>query len=560
MWCLVLFFLLNAAPLLASPVHLKLGALTTRLGTVTLVEDALLVRYHFDALQGIPSDIASVTAKLEEAVENINHALDNQAHIQTHLHAATILSMLKARLTYLQITLLHATHDYNVHPVHARSKRGLLNALGRASQYLFGTAMDDDVQDLREHYNKVVTVAAANRKVLNLHNKQISKLGADVQDLLKHANYLTRVLNSAIARLDALTDLFLLDQSLSVLETSLHTVVTNNEAVIRCLVNAANGRVTVEMFPVEDLLYTIDIGRSSFQLQPLFKEESIQYYYPTLEVYLTLDAIVIHVPFKSMDTFEAYQLEPFPFAVNNSIMTLDFPSTLVLVADDLSFYASGRLEDLNECVASFMHVYHCAASLFAFLPIAGGICEVSLIHAEMSDALLWCPYKHLVPKPIFHLAFHGYHYFFFTNVQYLSVICPNGTSYQRVSGHYAVIDSCYVRSANLTTFPTRFHDAFVGNLTPSIYPITTLVNVSFSRISYVTNTISELKFSNHSELSAVLEDYLPEYLNPVYVYPSFLIPLAIIIIILIPLCCYVQRALSLYNRLESERRARAARI
>ena len=164
---------------------LKPGALTTRLGKVTLIEDALLVRYHFQDLQEVPTGMASVTARVEEAVENIDHALDAQAHTQSYLHARSILYLLKARLSYFRVALSHATHDYTVHPVHARSKRGLLNALGRASQFLFGTAMDEDVQDLRDRYNKVVTVAAANRKVINMHSQQLTKLGADVQDLLK---------------------------------------------------------------------------------------------------------------------------------------------------------------------------------------------------------------------------------------------------------------------------------------------------------------------------------------------------------------------------------------
>ena len=156
---------------------------------------------------------------------------------------------------------------------------------------------------------------------------------------------MTRVLNSVTARLDALTDLFLLDQSFTVLEASLHSVVSQNAAVLRSLVDAANGRVTVDMFPVEDLLYIIYVGRSAFKLQPLFTDKFLHHYYPTLEVCLTTAAVVIHVPFKSLDTFEAYRLEPFPFNVNKSVMIVDLPSTLVLVADDLSFYATGRLDD-----------------------------------------------------------------------------------------------------------------------------------------------------------------------------------------------------------------------
>lgn len=55
-------------------------------------------------------------------------------------------------------------HDFNKLPVHARSKRGLVDVLGRASQFLFGTAMDSDVQDLRSHYKQLVTDTSANRR------------------------------------------------------------------------------------------------------------------------------------------------------------------------------------------------------------------------------------------------------------------------------------------------------------------------------------------------------------------------------------------------------------
>ncbi len=51
--------------------------------------------------------------------------------------------------------------------------RALINVL---SQYPFGTAMDDDTRVLKEHHNRVVAVAAANRKVINLNLKTVSEL------------------------------------------------------------------------------------------------------------------------------------------------------------------------------------------------------------------------------------------------------------------------------------------------------------------------------------------------------------------------------------------------
>lgn len=67
----------------------------------------------------------------------------------------------------------------------------------------------------------------------------------------------------------------------------------------------------ISLFPVEDLLHTLDTGVSNYMLQPsLYSRDVIVYYYPSLETTLSTDAVVPeHIPFKSSDTFEAYQLE-----------------------------------------------------------------------------------------------------------------------------------------------------------------------------------------------------------------------------------------------------------
>ena len=94
----------------------------------------------------------------------------------------------------------------------------------------------------------------------------------------------------------ALTDFLLLDQTLTVFEISLRTVISSNAALIRDLVETAAGQVTTSLFPVGDLLCTLDLRKSKFKLKPLFTEDTIQYYYPLLEAVLTMDAVVIQVP------------------------------------------------------------------------------------------------------------------------------------------------------------------------------------------------------------------------------------------------------------------------
>ncbi len=123
------------------------------------------------------------------------------------------------------------------------------------------------------------------------------------------------------------------------------------------MVDAANCRITTSLFLIEDLIHTIDIGICNYSLQTLYTGDIIQYYYPLLEIILTIDDIIVFIPFKSMGTFEAYQIEPFPFNINQSVMTLDSTSSLVLVASDFSLYSIGNMNALKLCKSSYLHQF-----------------------------------------------------------------------------------------------------------------------------------------------------------------------------------------------------------
>lgn len=554
-----LFLLILAAmgAVLGAPAHLKPGALTAPLGTVTLVEDALFIRYSYSSLLSLPAALSGVTRNLAFALTQVENELGKQIDKPSFRHAHTILRLLRARLTSLTDKLDTTVYDYGKHPVHARTKRGLLNIFGKLSQSLFGTAMDEDVQDLRHHYQHLINVVAANRRVINLHSQHIATLFAHVKDLLGHTNTLRTLLNSALVRLHSLEDFFLLDQSLDILETSVDTVLSRNSLLIQNLVDASKGRVTSSLLPVADLLSTLKLGKDAYNLQPFFNEDSIEHYYPSLESVLTVDAVVIYIPFQSSARFLAYEITPFPFSVNRSVLLLDLPATMVLIAEDFSVFTTASKKSLDHCVAPSLRHYHCDATMFAFRPIVGNVCEVVLTRATTVDALLACPYKHIVPESIFHCSFHGYHYFFFPVTVPLAVVCPNGTTYVQVVGHYAIHYFCHITAPNITTYPKRLYQAFTANMSsPRIFALTVLQNLTFSNFKYVTNTLHELTFSNHSEFTDVLEESLPEYLNPVVFYPSLLGPILIAICILIPLFICVYKALRLYNSLRPARVAR----
>ncbi len=260
---------------------------------------------------------------MDNSLQELESLLADESHGQTQFFSQTILKALTTRVEFLHGTLNQSQHDYNLYPVHAHTKRGLIYGLGQVFQYLFGTALDEDVQDLREHYNPLINIAATNNRVLNLHHNQPTKLESNLNELLQYSNDLATVLNHALLCLDVINHVVVIDQVLHVFKASLDSVLSINEAIIRNLVDAANGRVTTSLFPVEDLLHTLETGQSTYKLTPLYSQDMIQHYYPLLESTLTTDAMIINIPFKSLDHFDAYEVTTFPFSVHNSVMTLD---------------------------------------------------------------------------------------------------------------------------------------------------------------------------------------------------------------------------------------------
>ncbi len=62
--------------------------------------------------------------------------------------------MMHQHLRYLNETLKIALENYTDISFSKRAKRGLINGFGQLSRMLFGTAMDEDVEGLRERYNQ----------------------------------------------------------------------------------------------------------------------------------------------------------------------------------------------------------------------------------------------------------------------------------------------------------------------------------------------------------------------------------------------------------------------
>ncbi len=92
--------------------------------------------------------------------------------------------LMHERLRYLNETLNIAVDNYADPSFFNRTKRGLINGLGQLSRMLFGTAMDGDVQDLRERYNHLASLADNQNKAINMNSLHINRLSMRYKTLL----------------------------------------------------------------------------------------------------------------------------------------------------------------------------------------------------------------------------------------------------------------------------------------------------------------------------------------------------------------------------------------
>ena len=552
---LVIILLICASLVQApEPAHLRPGALVGHLGNVTLMEEVLWVEYSYARFRSISSRLRKVVKQLDETLTQWDqeHSFPNNSMFSDR--TLTICS--REKLTFINDTLSLALESYLGLDGVDRDKQGLVDGIGERSRELFGTSTVKQVVGLREKFNHLLGIASANNRNIRLNCQNLARLDKHVSNVATYLTYLRTAFNELMKEEDTLYAFLTFNQALPTLEDAVNSLVNTNERIMKNVVDATHSRVTPTLFPVHDFQHVLRLGKMEYGLTPLFDINGLHHYYPLLDSFVTSESLVIHVPFQSQDIFEIHQIEPFPFEVNNTLLSLDLSPSMVLISKDFTVYAEGSVTDLEHCKQEYYHNYHCPASLFAFLPITGGICEVEITLMNATKALSLCPYKTLVTKPLFHKAFFNYHYFYFTKPFYVSIVCPEGTTYKQVSGHLAVFFACHVRSANLTTYPSKIHQGFTGNNSARIFPLTSLTSLKISSIPFVTNTIKEITFQNTSVLTSAIQESLPEYLAPYVHYPSIFGPIIGLLIILIPLGCGVRKALVLYRHL----RKRASNI
>ncbi len=93
---------------------------------------------------------------------------------------------------------------------------------------LFGTAMQEDVEELRDRCNYLASVTSVQNKAITLKYKHIARLDQQMHDIVNYANVLTASLNFWMRDTKIAYSLYVLSQALSVLEFTVNSLLHTN--------------------------------------------------------------------------------------------------------------------------------------------------------------------------------------------------------------------------------------------------------------------------------------------------------------------------------------------
>ncbi len=91
-----------------------------------------------------------------------------------------------------------ALENYHGFPLSHRQKQEFSDGIGHLSRMLFGIAMNEDVEELRDRYNHLALLASAHNKAIRFNSKHIGRLEQHVHDISSYTATLRLSLNNVL--------------------------------------------------------------------------------------------------------------------------------------------------------------------------------------------------------------------------------------------------------------------------------------------------------------------------------------------------------------------------
>jgi len=522
---LVLMLLAMASPLLAEPglperLRAVPGALIENLGTVFPISSNIEVRVSLRPL----SDISNIAIHHLNEITRLRNEIaeDNLSHEKFFLLDKAI----NSTMFTLQQFVVHKR----------RSRRGLINIVGKVAHSLFGVVDDDTLTSKFSEYRSTLSTISQ-RFDTSIHN--INAIADNIQQLqhaYKNISHTFNVLQKKINNASHFTEL-----TFNVLsyQITVNTITQYINSFVSDLIAASKGTVSESLISPQDIDLILKQA-ASHKLHPLFTLTDRVPFYSTLKSFLTISGLSVFIPMEPRTSFTAYYIHPFPHKTNNTFFTLQLQHSLILKSSQGHTITTPPPTFMTACTQALPRLFVCNSRP---LPLFSDDCSDAIItnHNIINE----CSFDSIVPtsRP-FHLPFDDISVLYFFQPSTATVTCKEALPDVVVTGIYVLPISCEIVTTSLFIPASHSYATDISvrglNISPMVLDLpvfnVTIPDISTSHVTHIQeNPVNIPSFTFHS----------------IYYYPIYVVGAGMAIMGLLFIMCYVisYRHVSRRNRL-----------
>lgn len=327
-----------------------------------------------------------------------------------------------------------------------RNKRGLLNVVGNVASYLFGTATQDQIDQLETKLSVVsdtqqheLAIIQANSHLLKLHQEKLNSIVVTVNSVLDTTNAL-------IEGVTKLSNALAMGTWVDGIYTEITFYANLFDNLLSSMQMLAHQIVTPTLLPYSELLRIVNIGINEFHLISALSEDHLANYYSLLSVSFHEGAVFIHIPFVELRTLNLYHYYPFPSFHLDEAMVLDITFDIALFAEDLSIMVEMKMSELQGCKSTSQSLV-CLPSALFLKSFDSSACSWLLVKENQSYTS--CSYSISTDSDVSRQALSSSTYLFFPETTALSYTCPpDSADGMTVKGRISVPFSCTASAKN----------------------------------------------------------------------------------------------------------------
>ena len=413
--------------------HQGMGVIREDIGKMSFIEDVITVKLNVREMSRLRDSLVDTKTQITDLLK----------HPKKSIIFNGTEDLLERELEKLE------------HLLPSRQKRSLFHWGGDLLHSVFGTATDEQVNEVKGKIKNIEKWAHLKGKMVEAAVKRIN---AQSERIVQLNTVLTRIAKIVNVQAELMDEVKINTWIVSV-AADISFILEQFSIFQNAFVLASKNIISPELFPPSDLAEILQKAKDEFGFKLLYNNKDILKYYTLLRGKVIGIFVYIFVPFASANEQRVFHLIPFPTFLNNSVVVeLDSREVVIILTSNFDLLAVTDKDQFTEdCFAIASGNYICPASKLHFFPSVNYSCLLQIaVHMDIDSS---CKFRfdNQTSLAVKHIA--QYNYLFSRQSVKLTLNCgQKSPEMKTVVGNFRIHEDCGVSSPNLIKiYPSHSH-------------------------------------------------------------------------------------------------------